>query len=277
MDKPYSRFFWRDHEQDLNLSACHPFAQGIWMRMQAIMAQGEPYGHLRMEPRKAAPSPPPAANGGGGAKGSARPHGGAGGVPGGIAPALPGGGAGGGAHGGLETRYTLPKSGSLEHLIFSRCGVTQEQMEWVIEHLEEHGVFSRDEAGIIYSRRMVRELKDHTQRVERATRAREAYERRRAKNPPDPGGGKHPQKRGNGVDLAAQSGGVGGRPPGTPRGGPPAIAGGVPGGPPIPITRTTNTEPPDPPFAKPRRKGAQAQTRHERELESAKALVRGRA
>lgn len=277
MDKPYSRFFWRDHEQDLNLSACHPFAQGIWMRMQAIMAQGEPYGHLRMEPRKATPSPPPAASGGGGARPHARPSGGAGGVPSGIAPALPRGGAGGGAHGGLETRYTLPKSGSLEHLIFSRCGVTQEQMEWVIEHLEEHGVFSRDDHGIIYSRRMVRELREHTQRVERATRARLAYERRRAKLPPDPGSGKPPVKSGkplgNGVDRTRPHGGAGG----VPGGGPHAIAGGVPGGPPIPITRTTTTEPPDPPFAKPRRKGAQAQARHERELKSAAALVRGRA
>jgi hypothetical protein len=271
MDKPYSRWFWRDFEQDLKLSACHPFAQAIWMRMLAIMSQGEPYGHLRMEPRTAL------ARVDGGAPG------GAGGVPRGIAGGVPGGvprGLHDGIPGGvLQDRYTLPKSGSLEHLISSRCGVTPEQLAWSIAHLEEHGVFSRDEHGIIYCRRMVREDQDHTQRVQRARKAYEKRERIRVKEPPQDPARKAPPRSGKTVESTVKTGTpdapAGGTPPGIPRGG----AGGVPGGPPIPITIDTKTTPPPPPSreggsnsngAEPRKP-----TRHERTVARAVAVARG--
>lgn len=285
MNQPYSRFFWRDYEQDLNLSACHPFAQAIWMRMLCVMQQGEPYGHLRMEPRQAAHVPPPAGNSGGGGRAGGPPRGIPSGPPRGGAAGVPDGLAGGVPGGGLESRYKLPKNGSLEHLIFSRCGVTEDQMAWSIAHLEEHGVFSRTPEGIIYCRRMVREHKAHADRVERARKAREIYERKRGKNPPDNPGWKAAPKRGNHVDTGIPSGPAGGGPSGGPHGGPRGGAGGVPGGPAITIPISNYNPPPDPPSPKPGERGTTDPTQtpparkqpHDRVLEEARAAMRRRA
>lgn len=288
MNQPYSRFFWRDYEQDLNLSACHPFAQAIWMRMLCVMQQGEPYGYLRMEPREAARIPAPAASGGGSGSAGGPPRGGAGGgphgVPSGIAPGVPSGHHGGVPGGGLEGRYKLPKNGSLEHLIFSRCGVTEDQMAWSIAHLEEHGVFSRTPEGIIYCRRMVRERQQHMERVERAKKAREIYERKKGKNPPGNSTRKAALKSGNGVDTGVESGGPSGIPRGGPSGVPRGGPSGVPGGRAITITSSTENPPPDPPSPNPGERGTPdplthtpRKPPHDRVLEEARAVMRRRA
>ena len=228
MNKPYSQFFWRDHESDLQLANCHMFAQGVWARMLAIMAQGEPFGHLRLHP--VAVRPP--------ARPPARP----GGVPGGIPSAPASTGPSGLVSGDLHARYTLPESGSLEHIIYARLGITKEEAAWSIEHLERHGVFSRTPEGVIYCRRMVRDEQKHAERVRRAVQAYERRARKEKREQPSSGTSAPPNARPSGTPRGTPPA----RPLARPGARPPARASGVPGGP--PITTTSNPRhPPHPP------------------------------
>jgi len=44
--KPWTKWYWSDHEGDERLRLCSLAAQGLWMRMQAACWKGEPHGHL---------------------------------------------------------------------------------------------------------------------------------------------------------------------------------------------------------------------------------------
>lgn len=215
MKKPFLQFAVTDHLGDLNLRACHPFARAVWMDLVCIMSQGEPYGHLRVEPPKPAPARRRATRAGapGGVPG-ATPGGAARAIPRGVDPPLPTGAPGG----VLQDRYSVPPNGSLEHLIHQQLGYTSEEMKWAIAHLEEHGVPSRTDQGILFSRRMVRDEARHQEKVRKA---REAYLKRMRSQ------ARHPKKSRPGQEPAT--------PDGTPDGAPGGLAGGVPGGTPDPV------------------------------------------
>lgn len=46
MNRPWSKFFWRDWQGDIRLRGCSLAARGLWMEMLAIMAQSDRYGYL---------------------------------------------------------------------------------------------------------------------------------------------------------------------------------------------------------------------------------------
>ena len=217
--------------------------------MVCYMAQGTPFGHLRLAPGQK-PGPP------------GRPPGGASGIP----PGTPPGGARARARakdhalppGGLQIEYNLPPSGSLERELPRLLGQPEDLVRWAIAHLENRQVFSRDRDGIIYCRRMVRWAQE---REDRKRRALEAYQRRQsgAKN-----GG---QQRAPGGSRATPPGGASGIPPGTPPGGPRAVAtagpGGTPGGAPLSLALSSKNPTPSPP---PRKRGVGTNADHVAQL-----------
>lgn len=42
----WGKFYWSDWSDDPALAACSLAAQGLWMRLLCIAAQGDPYGHV---------------------------------------------------------------------------------------------------------------------------------------------------------------------------------------------------------------------------------------
>lgn len=226
MKKPFLQFAVNDHLNDLNLRACHPAARGIWMDMQCLMAQGQPYGHLKLEPpkmgskeRQQAESPPPDRPP---AQAPARP----GGTPHAPPHAPPRAGALATPGGLAQTAYNLVANGNLEPMLDRLLGEPPEMTRWAIAHLEAHGVFSRTAEGIIYSRRMVRDHERHENRVKRALHAyqRRAADRHKSRKTPPPG---PPPGGPNGTPDAPPLA----PPPGGPSARADARAGGVPGGP----------------------------------------------
>lgn len=168
-------FFPNDHLNDLTLRGCHASAKGIWIDMVCLMAQGKPFGYLRIEPGKPVGPPPATATPPALARANA------------IASAIASGTAHAQARGKAHARdvatahapgllpqvdpHTLPATGSLEDELHSLIGQPADLTRWAIDHLESRGVFSRDASGVIYSRRMVRWAKA---REERSKRARES-------------------------------------------------------------------------------------------------------
>ena len=213
--------------------------------MVCYMAQGTPFGHLRL-----APGQKPAPQG--------QPPGGASGIPPGGAPgtavakararerAAP--------PGGLQIEYNLPSSGSLERELPRLLGQPEDLVRWAIAHLENRQVFSRDRDGIIFCRRMVRWAKE---REDRKQRALQAYQRRQ-----------------NGPRNTSQTrtpGGTRGIPPGTPPAPAPAPPdappdappAGVPGGRPLSLALDNKNPTPQPP---PRKRGVGVNTDHVAQL-----------
>jgi hypothetical protein len=47
----WAKFFWADWANDTALGLCSFAAQGLWMRMLCLMAQGDPYGCLTIKGR----------------------------------------------------------------------------------------------------------------------------------------------------------------------------------------------------------------------------------
>lgn len=233
-------FYPSDHMNDLNLRGCHPAAQGIWVSMFCLMAQGSPFGHLRIEPgTKESPEPPPGARPGGVPSGGphTRPRG------------VPGGGVRGDTTPPMSGVWKLSKNGSLEPELFRLIGQPEDVTRWAIEHLESRGVFSRTADGIIFSRRMVRQAEERAARVKRAQEAykrRQQRERSQSSSPPSAPGVARPGGTGRSGPSGTAHGGPRGvptatapaRPNGTPRG--------VPTGAPLPPP-TTNTPTPTPP------------------------------
>ena len=234
MSNPYFPFFPSDHLNDLGVRGSHPAAQGIWWSMVCFMAQGSPFGFLKLAPGSPPPGPPPATA-------SGVP----GGIPRGVPPARPRVREHGVPGGVTKPAYNLPASGSLEPELPQLLGLPEDLVRWAIAHLESRHVFSRDPAGVIYCRRMKRWAEE---REARARRGREAYERAR-------------KKRGNGTPATAPGGSRApasapppGTPPGIPPGTPPAIAPvpvrGISGGPPNTNTKDKKDHPPLPPLRK---------------------------
>ena len=242
MKKPFLMFFVNDHLNDLNLRSCHPVARAAWVDMLCVMAQGEPYGYLRIQsgPAGSAGPPPldipaaeppaPAPNGPpdtapGGPLGTplGTPPGGPSAPAHGTPPGLPPGGPN-----GLDADpYDIPPNGSLEGVIHRYIPYTPQVCKWAIEHLGAHGVYSRNRDGIIFSRRMVRDAEQHKARVRRSKEALEKKRRTQTNRehaqaqPPPPGG---PDGTPPGGPNARPPGGPDARPPG----GPPARPGATP-------------------------------------------------
>lgn len=249
MSNVYFPFFPNDHLGDINLRGCHPAAKGIWWDMVCYMAQGTPFGHLRLAPGQK-PAPP------------GRPPGGASGIPPGGAPGTPAARARARERatppGGLQIEYNLPPSGSLERELPRLLGQPEDLVRWAIAHLENRQVFSRDRDGIIFCRRMVRWAKE---REDRKQRALEAYQRRQngARNTGQP--------RAPGGMRGTAPGGAPAPPPGTPPGGPhgqaDATAPGVPGGRPLTLSLSSKDPTPQPP---PRKRGVGVNPEHVEQL-----------
>ena len=51
----WSKFWWRDYDRDRSLRLVSLAAQGLWMRMLCVMAEGSPYGHLTMNEKPLEP------------------------------------------------------------------------------------------------------------------------------------------------------------------------------------------------------------------------------
>jgi hypothetical protein len=47
----WAKWFWSDWSNDTALNLCSIPAQGLWMRLLCIAAQGEPYGHVTIKGR----------------------------------------------------------------------------------------------------------------------------------------------------------------------------------------------------------------------------------
>lgn len=232
-------FFPNDHLNDLTLRGCHAAAKGIWIDMVCLMAQGKPFGYLRIEPGKPVGPPPASATPMALARGNATAHA--------IAPGTPLAHARGKAAArdtatapapGLLPQidpHLLPTTGSLEAELHSLIGQPPDLTRWAIDHLESRGVFSRDDKGVIYSRRMVRWAKA---REERSKRARESSPW--SKKPGGAGGrGKPGGKAGGGGNATAHA-----IAPGTPHARADARAHGTPLA--RPSTTSTSITPPRP-------------------------------
>jgi hypothetical protein len=203
--------------------------------MVCIMAQGKPFGHLRIDPGSPAPDPPPSAGPSGIASGT--PHGGARGIP--------RGGVRGDTTPPVSALWNLPKNGSLEAELHHLIGKDAELTKWAVQHLESRNVFSRTPQGIIFSRRMVRVAEEKAARVKRAQEAWARRQKRMGGGAPASAGGATSAR----VSASASGtprGGASGTPHGGARGGANGLARGVPGARPLPPPTTTHT-PPDPP------------------------------
>jgi hypothetical protein len=241
MANPSFPFYPMDHLGDLNLRGSHPAAQGIWWSMVCYMAQGEPFGYLRLKHTGLTPPPgPPPAT--------------ANGVPSGVPPggarARASAVASGHARPPRPARVPVSAAGDLEPELPHLLGLPEELVRWAIQHLEHRGVFNRDEHGIIFCRRMVRWA---DARELRKRRAQDAYRRR---YPNGKAAGKKPPS----TELDASPGAVAsGVPPGIAPGGPrapaAARASGVPGGSPLTLSPPIRKNPPNPPFGKPPKGG----------------------
>lgn len=232
MNNIYFPFFPKDHLNDTNLRGCHPAAQGIWWSMVCYMAQGSPFGYLRLDPgstdydlKTPAEADAPAPGG---------PRARAGGVPG----VTPRGGAraraGGVPGASAQTAYTLPPNGSIEQELPRLLGHSESLVRWAIRQLEQRQVFSRDKHGVIFCRRMVRWSEE---REARQKRAHEAYRRRHGADPKHPG--RKASARANGVP-GGTPGAIAG---GVPGGGASARARGVPSGAPLSLSTSNNPTP----------------------------------
>jgi len=175
----YFPFYPNDHLNDLNLKGCHAAAKGIWWDMVCLMAQGSPFGHLRIEPgvnklfsqpRAANPQGPPTGEPTGG------PIGGPIGYPTGGPTRKKQATLSLEFEGGLsEKQFRLSDSGSLEPDLARIIGQPPDLVAWSLAHLEHRGVFSRTAEGIIYCRRMVN---DDKRRAQQAKYAKDGYEKR---------------------------------------------------------------------------------------------------
>ena len=178
MRRPVLPIFTRDVLGDPQLRACHPQSIGLWWLMLCVMQEGEPYGHLRMEPVNVKPpkltkrrrrAPP-------------------GGTPNGVADARDTVGPNAGplaiAYALLENVRRPPRDGSLESILPRLTGMDAETIAWCVWDLEVHRVLNRTSTGVIYCEWMVDQWQRHQQR---ADRARKAYQ---GKDQPPP----QPQK-----------------------------------------------------------------------------------
>jgi hypothetical protein len=235
MANPSFPFYPSDHLGDLNLRGSHPAAQGIWWSMVCYMAQGQPFGYLKLNTGPTPPPGPPPAT--------------ASGVPSGIPPGRARGRASGVPSGHNNPprpkRVQVSVPGDLEPELPHLLGLPDDLVRWAIQHLEHRGVFNRDESGIIYCRRMVRWA---DARELRKRRAQDAYRRRYPSGKPS---GKKPAA----APASGQPGGVpSGIPPGTAnglaRGQATAGASGVPPGAPLSLTPPKRKNPPSIPPSK---------------------------
>jgi hypothetical protein len=215
----YFPFYPNDHLNDLNLMGCHAAAQGVWWSMVCLMAQGSPFGHLRIEPGENKLFLQPK---------NANPQGEPIGGPIGGPIGQPIGGPTKKRQatlslefeGGLSrNEFRLSSTGSLEADLARIIRQPPDLVAWALAHLEHRGVFSRTDQGIIYCRRMVN---DEKRRAQQAKYAKEGYEKRQR----DKATGKAPEGR-------SQSRSHIGGPIGEPIGGPI--------GQPRPNGKTTNT------------------------------------
>jgi hypothetical protein len=94
----WSKFCWRDWQNDLALRACSLEAQGYWMRCLCVMHDGTPVGHLT-----------------------------------------------------VNGKPMTPRQMAIN------AGISEKKSEKLLRELEDAGVFSRAENGIIFCRRMVRD------------------------------------------------------------------------------------------------------------------------
>jgi hypothetical protein len=228
--------------------------------MVCYMAQGSPFGHLRLDPSTKIPPPgpppgtPPAPPPG---TPPAPPPGTPRGIPRGIAHAPARARERAIPPGVSENEYNLPKSGSLEAELPRLLGLPEELVSWAIAHLESRQVFNRDAQGIIYCRRMVRWA---SEREARKRRALEAYKRSRS------GNGNPGRNRPPGTPHAPPPGTPPGIPPGTPHGGARGTASapppGIPGAPPLSLALDKYPTPQPPP----RKRGGGANTEHVAQL-----------
>lgn len=168
-------FYPNDHLNDVNLRVCHATAKGVWMDMVCLMAQGKPFGYLRIEPSTAGDPGPAPANVTPYATPTTQPPSRPSGVPSGTPTTRPSARASGVPGGEMKRDVVVSKSGSLEADLARLISQPEDLVRWAIQHLESNGVFSRDSSGVIYSRRMVRWFK---LREERTLRAKLAYQKR---------------------------------------------------------------------------------------------------
>jgi hypothetical protein len=242
MKKPYMQFYFRDHLGSLKLRQCHLISKAIWWDLQCWMGQGEPYGHLRIEPVPYVSASPHG-------RAHARGNGGPDGIPFGPPDGTP--------HGLLQTMTPPGKDGSLEPCLPALLGQPKQVVEWAIADLEAHRVFSRTATGVIFCRRMVRDQLKHDVRVQNAL---EAYKKRVRRHDSKVGMGNQGAEKShrsatappNGTDSGAPNGIPSGVPPAPPHAPPHAPASGTPHAPPngtaqIPEPDILRRTPPTPP------------------------------
>ena len=228
MKRPFIMFAVNDHLGDTAVRMCPAFARGVWWDMICLMAAGEPFGYLRLDPPKLNRADLSKLNRDASTKtdraeGSSRS---------GSAIKPPGNHVEGSVRFNVGGTV-LPPSGSLEALLPALTGTPPEVVTAALQILEANGVFARDVegalAGIIYSRRMRREDEDR----QRKQKAYDKYKSGRRK-----GGGSAGLNRDEGSELNRDASTK------TDRADPPARA----------VTRTITrtrditTNPPDPPL-----------------------------
>jgi hypothetical protein len=100
---PWSKFWWKDYNNDAALRRCSLEAEGLWMRLLCVMAEAEPYGYLLVE-------------------------------------------------------GTVPDNGEIARIVGR--GLTERRVAKLMGELLLRRVYSLDDRGIPFCRRMVREAKN---------------------------------------------------------------------------------------------------------------------
>lgn len=119
----WSKFYWSDWRNDVNLQSCSLSAQGLWINILALMHSSERIGYLEVSKRAMTAAE--------------------------IARLL-----------GLRTNRT----------------------QRLLDELEKKEVFSRDERGVIYSRRIIREEIQHQRNSENGKKGGNPLLKRMSKN-----------------------------------------------------------------------------------------------
>jgi len=149
---PYVRFFINDHEGELTLRGSSLAVRSLWLSMVFLMERGTPRGYLRLDPksvREGGPTQDPTPNNLGGPTSKKV------------------GGPKSKQVGGPNLKSTggpnlIPANGSLESNLFAILGLPESDratFKHALHELEQRGVFSRDEKGVIYCRRIIKEEK----------------------------------------------------------------------------------------------------------------------
>jgi len=149
---PYVRFFINDHEGELTLRGSSLAVRSLWLSMVFLMERGTPRGYLRLDPKSVkvgGPTPDPTPKKVGGPTHNPTSK-----KVGGPTPD-PNSNAAGGPN-------LIPANGSLEANLFAILGLPETDRKTfadAMHELEQRGVFSRDEKGVIYCRRIIKEEK----------------------------------------------------------------------------------------------------------------------